>query len=85
MATLEGGDTAAYLMEADGQLSLVLKSGTSTSLGQITRVGSASNTGRGAADSIGLGLNSKGQVALTVRTADKRVTLILLTPTVPQQ
>ena len=39
IATLEDGATAAYLMDADGKLSLILKSGTTTDLGPVTQVG----------------------------------------------
>jgi hypothetical protein len=77
LAMLESGATAAYLLDADGKVSLILKSGTTTDLGQVT------NVGRGA-DSIGVGLNTKGQVALTVKIAGvKQDTLVLLTPTSP--
>jgi hypothetical protein len=77
VATLEDKTTAAYLMDADGKLSLILKSGTQTELGTITGVG------RGAGRSFGIGLNSKGQVALTVNIAGGPDTIVLLTPTAP--
>lgn len=44
VATLTDGNTAAYLMDADGALSLILKSGMDTELGKITRVGKTSFT-----------------------------------------
>jgi hypothetical protein len=78
LATLEDGTTAAYRVDMDGQLSLILKSGTTTDLGQITKVG------RGIGDSIGVGINTTGQVALTVQIAGvKQDTLVLLTPDTP--
>lgn len=71
-ATLEDNTTAAYQMDADGRLSLILKSSTQTELGTITRVGGS-----------GLGLNSRGQVALTVRIEGGVDTIVLLTPAAP--
>jgi hypothetical protein len=65
-------------MEADGTLSLILKSGQTTELGQIQRVGNGTS-----ARSKGIGLNSKGQVALIVEVAGGPETLVLLTPTAP--
>jgi hypothetical protein len=76
LAVLEDGSTAAYLMAVDGKLSLILKSGTTTDLGTITNVGHG-------ADSIGVGLNSRGQVALTVKVSGSPDTLVLLTPAAP--
>jgi hypothetical protein len=73
-AELEDGRTAAYRMAADGTLSLILKSGTTTHLGTITSVG---GFGRG------LGLNTQGQVALTVQIDGGLETVVLLTPTRP--
>jgi hypothetical protein len=69
--------TAAYLMQPDGQLSLVLKSGTMTDMGEIT------NVGTGGGISTGIGLNNKGQMALTLRVAGLPVMLTLLAPTTP--
>jgi hypothetical protein len=77
LAILEGGATAAYLMDADGKLSLILKSGTVSSLGTIT------NVGEGAGTSSGIALNSSGQVALTAQIEVKPDTLFLLTPPAP--
>jgi hypothetical protein len=75
LATLANGDTAAYLMDADGKLSLIIRSGMMTDFGKITDVGGAL--------SFGIGLNTKGQVALTVRFADGPDTVVLLTPVAP--
>jgi hypothetical protein len=80
VAVLEDGSTAAYRMEPDGTLSLILKRGQSTELGQIQRIGRGPNP---ATSPKGIGLNSKGQVALTVKVAGRPDTLVLLTPTVP--
>jgi hypothetical protein len=74
LARLQSGATAAYLMDADGRLSLLLKSGTTTPLGQITQVG------QGDGRSQGIGLNNHGQAALTVRLARVGDMVVLLTP-----
>jgi hypothetical protein len=73
LATLEDGTTAAYLMDPDGKLSLILKSGTTTELGRITTVGGPSPAS----------LNGKGQVALDVRIDGGPETIALLTPIAP--
>jgi hypothetical protein len=76
LARLVGGATAAYLMNSDGKVSLVVKSSPRDELGQITRVGEA--------NSFGVGLNNKGQVALAVKIAGiTGSVLVLLTPSVP--
>jgi hypothetical protein len=77
LARLRDGKTAAYLMEPNGHLTLILKSGETTNLGRITQVG----TGEG--ESRGIGLNSRGQVALTVHADRAPDTLALLTPLHP--
>jgi hypothetical protein len=64
-------------MDADGKLSLILKSGTKTNLGTVTSVG----LGSGA--SMGVGLNSKGQIALTIDYVKGAETIVLLTPAGP--
>jgi hypothetical protein len=66
--------TAAYLLEEDGSLSLILKSGATTDLGVITAIG-----GRNGQD--GVGFNSQGQVAVPARFGSGPDTLLLLTPT----
>jgi hypothetical protein len=75
LAQLEDGSTAAYRMDAGGKLSLILKSGSVTPVGRVT------NVGQGAGRSSGVGLNSRGQVCLTLRFAGAPDTLALLTPT----
>ena len=77
LAVLKDGTTAAYRLDADGRLSLILQSGATTSLGPIT------NVGQGAILSRGIGLNRQGQVAVTVRVADRTDTVVLLTPRSP--
>jgi hypothetical protein len=73
LASLTDKTTAAYLLNADGTVSLLLKSTTTTEPGAIVRVGEAST--------FGAGLNNKGQVALVVRFAGARSsTLVLMTP-----
>jgi len=72
LAYLEDGSTAAYRLDPDNTLSLLVKSGATTDVGKITRVGSDSFTG--------ISLNSKGQVALVVRIDDSSDALVLLTP-----
>jgi hypothetical protein len=74
LAALEDGASAACLMDAEGKLSLILKSGTTTPLGTIT------NVGQGGGGSTGIGFNNKGQVALTVKIDDGLDTIVLLTP-----
>jgi hypothetical protein len=71
LANLQDGATAAYLMQADGTLSLILKSGTTTDLGKITSIGGATS---------GVGFNNKGQVALVVQINEGLDTMVLLTP-----
>jgi hypothetical protein len=82
LARLEDGSTAAYLLQPDGTLSLILKSGQVTDLGMITLIGlSTPPPGellfRGG---WGVGLNRQGQVALNVRIDNGPMTLVLLTP-----
>jgi hypothetical protein len=68
------GRTAAYLLEPDGRISLILKSGATTDLGVIQSVG-----GRNGQEAVGL--NTQGQVAVPVRFAGGPDTLVLLTST----
>jgi hypothetical protein len=69
---LKGGTRSAYLLNADGTISLVLKTGATTDLGKITNIGSSSP---------GIAFNNKGQVALNVGIQGTRTTMVLLTPT----
>jgi hypothetical protein len=84
LTRLQDGSTAAYRLDPDGTLSLILKSGTDTSLGKITLVGTAARPSGGAIGwGAGIGLNSQGQVALTVSIDRGPTTLVLLTPGSP--
>jgi hypothetical protein len=72
LAMLEGGATAAYRIDADGKLSLILKSGTTTDLGMITHVGGETSSG--------IGLNTQGQVAVVLTPAGGPDIVVLLSP-----
>jgi hypothetical protein len=74
LATLDGGATALYRLDADGTVSLLLKSGMSTNLGKVT------NVGQGHGDSWGVGINGEGKVALVVSVADGPDTLVVSAP-----
>jgi hypothetical protein len=78
----EGGitRTAAYLLGTDGTLSLILKTGDTTELGTLARVGDPDEDDGGA---FGIALNSKGQVAVVLKPVNGRQTLSLLTPAAP--
>jgi hypothetical protein len=86
LGVLQDGLTAAYLIDAEGRLSLLLKSGLVTN---IQGPGIASpiyltNVGEGAeGGSFGVALNNKGEVALTVSINGGADTLVLLTPAGP--
>jgi len=69
VAILEGGATADYLLDADGKLTRILKSGMMTDLGLIT----PDETSPGA-------VNGQGQVALVLSLNGGPDTLFLLTP-----
>jgi hypothetical protein len=77
LALLEDGTTAAYRIDADGKVSLVLKSGDLTDLGEIE------NVGQGGGSSSGVGLNNQGEVAVTVRIAGDADTIVRVTPRAP--
>jgi hypothetical protein len=79
VATLDDGSRAVYLADADGKLSLVLKQGATTDAGKITSIGAAGTV----PGSSGVGLNNKGQIALTVQIEDGPATIVLLTPKSP--
>jgi hypothetical protein len=71
IARLDGGDAGVYRIDADGKLSLIVKSSV---LGAKL-----------ASDSWFIAINGKGEMALPVRfTGDKVDTLILLKPVSPQ-
>jgi hypothetical protein len=72
-ARLEDGIRALYRLDPDGKLALLLKQGSVTDLGAITRLVGGQ----------GIGFNSRGQIALTAKIAGGPETLYLLTPTTP--
>jgi hypothetical protein len=74
----EAGATrsAAYLLDTDSKISLILKSGTPTDLGTVTEVSVLADV----PPSLGLALNAAGQVAVTVKIDNGSATLVLLTP-----
>jgi hypothetical protein len=77
--TQAGDGTAAYRMEPDGRLSLVLPSGTPLSLGTVEQVG-------GLGGPANVGINNKGQVALPAELLEdinQRDAVLLLTPAGP--
>jgi hypothetical protein len=76
LARMTDGTTAAYRIDAEGRLALLVKSGVRTDHGTLTRIRLA-HPGEG---SYGIGLNSKGQVVLTVQFDGGPDTLVLLTP-----
>jgi hypothetical protein len=79
VARLDDGSRAVYLADADGKLSLILKQGATTDAGKITNIGLAGTV----PGSFGVGLNNKGQIALTVQIDDGPATIVLLTPKSP--
>jgi hypothetical protein len=83
IATLTDGARAAYLMDADGKLSLILKSGTATELGKVTQLGRNTFVAGLTRGGQGVGLNSQGQEALPVQIEGGPFTIVLLTPAAP--
>lgn len=69
-ARLEDGTHALYRLDPDNKLTFLLKQGSATESGEITRL-----IGGG-----GIGFNSRGQIALVLRIAGGPPTLMLLTP-----
>jgi hypothetical protein len=79
LATLADKSTALYRVDADGSLSLVVKSGTVTEWGTITSIGQTGTS----SGSYGVGFNSHGQVLVSLRFDGGVPTLALLIPTAP--
>jgi hypothetical protein len=79
LVRLQGGGTAAYLLDADGKPSLILKSGTTTDLGVIRGIGPTGTSPM----STGLAINNRGQVAFPVQITGGPQMILLLTPTAP--
>jgi hypothetical protein len=71
-AQLVDGARGAYLLNADGTLSLIVKTGTNTEVGAITRIAPG--------ESGGVALNNKGQVALPVQIGDGPNSVVLFSP-----
>jgi hypothetical protein len=76
VARLKGGGSAAYLLNPDNSLSLVLKSGTITQHGTITKLSGDARRG----EPFGIGLNSKGQILLPIQFEDSPLAVVLLSP-----
>jgi hypothetical protein len=77
--------SGAYLVGADGTLSLIARSGMTTPLGTLTRISPGNTTSD---PTSGIGINDQGQVALTAQIDNGPDVLLLLTPkspAVPQQ
>src|SRR5262249_408788 len=75
VARLADGSTAAYLIDTDNSVRLLLRSGTSTRLGTISQLGPYQpgyTTGAPYGLSNGIGLNSKGQLAFTAKFESNR-------------
>jgi len=73
LATLDDNSTGVYRLDADGTLSLVVKTGMTTPLGKVTRFGQYAGTA----------MNSKGQVVASISFDNGPDTLVLLTPATP--
>jgi len=65
-------------MEPDGQLTLVLKSGSATDLGKVTHVGVPVPSKE--PEGVGAGLNAQGQMLVNVKFSGGVTALVLLTP-----
>lgn len=78
LATMADNSTALYRLDADGQVSLMLKSGMTTDLGIITQVGVPLPVAE--PQGVGVGFNSKGQAAFTAQFNGGVTTLVLLSP-----
>jgi hypothetical protein len=73
VATLADNSTGVYRLDADGTLSLVVKTGMTTPLGKVTHAGQYSSPA----------MNSKGQVVASISFDNGPDTLVLLTPATP--
>ena len=73
LGRLDDGTRSAYLLNADGTTSLVLRTGVATPLGKVTNIGQPSPD---------ISLNDNGQIAVNVA-FDGITTMIVLTPTAP--
>jgi hypothetical protein len=73
--------SGAYLVGADGKLSLIARSGMTTPLGTLTRI--SPNLTYTADVTSGIGINQQGQVVLTAEIDNGPDVLLLLTPKNP--
>jgi hypothetical protein len=80
LALLEDGSQAAYLLDANGTLSLILRQGAQTSAGVVTAIAPDLYASSTATRSFGIALNGRGQVALPVRLDGRVNAVLLLTP-----
>jgi hypothetical protein len=84
LATLSDGTRGAYLIDAAGAISLILKEGMATNAGTVTALAPfttfRSFTGPVAGASFGIALNNRGQVALPVQLDGSANAVLLLTP-----
>jgi hypothetical protein len=83
IAQLQDGTEAAYRMDADGSLSLILNQEDRTDLGTVRHVGLLTYSRTSLETSQGIGLNIRGQVALVIQFESGPPTLVLLTPDSP--
>jgi hypothetical protein len=72
IANLQDGGRGVYRVDPEGRLSLILKEGAATELGNVTRV-----------QGWGVALNTQGQVLLALRIGDRPNAIVLLTPATP--
>jgi hypothetical protein len=72
--------SGAYLVGAEGKLSLIARSGMTTPLGILTRVSPSLTSSDG---TFGIGINRQGQVALTAQIDNGPDVILLLTPKSP--
>jgi hypothetical protein len=72
--------SGAYLVGADGKLSLIARTGMTTPLGTLTRISPLLTSPDGTG---GIGINRQGQVALTAQIDNGPDVLLLLTPKNP--
>jgi hypothetical protein len=79
----QDGGEGAYLIDADGNVSPILRTGMTTEFGTVKSIGENHAPGAGGARSVGIGLNNQGKVVLTATIGDRPPTLYLLTPITP--
>jgi hypothetical protein len=82
VALLADGSQAAYMLDASGTISLILREGAQTPAGRVTRIAPALYVAPGTLTprSFGIALNARGQVALPVELEGGVNAVLLLTP-----